>query len=83
MSKESIKCPFCHSESIEPVVGNNICPVCEAEFKMDDRLECIFIDVNKPILPIEGTVCIKCGLVQHELSRKCLFCGAKLSWMEQ
>jgi len=80
--KERFKCPFCHAQSLDPVAGKNTCPDCHAEFQIDDRLECIFVDIDDPLLPIEGTVCLKCGLLQPEQSRICLLCGDRMNATE-
>ena len=55
-----LKCPFCLSQSVEAKSGKSNCPVCFAEFEIDDRLECIFVDPINLKLPVNGFVCI-CG----------------------
>jgi hypothetical protein len=77
-SSEFLKCPFCHSPSIKKKVGQTTCAQCGAEFELDDREECVFVDPGKLRLPIEGTVCSQCGLVQGDQFENCLCCGAKL-----
>jgi hypothetical protein len=49
------------------------CPECSAEFEVDDRLECIFINPNKLRLPmvVNGTVCGVCGPVQGDEVERC------------
>jgi hypothetical protein len=73
-----LKCPFCLSQSVEAKSGKSNCPVCFAEFEIDDRLECIFIDPINLKLPVNRFVCRSCGLVQGYENRKCVFCGAEL-----
>jgi len=65
---EYLKCPFCPNHSIEAKPGITTCPECSAEFEIDDRLECIFINPSKLRLPmaVRGTVCGVCGLVQGD-----------------
>ena len=46
--------------------GEKICPKCQAEFEFDDRGECVFANPDNLRLPINGTVCRVCGLVQGE-----------------
>lgn len=78
-SVEFLKCPFCRSPSIQKKAGQTRCPECHAEFEIDDRGECIFVNSGKLRLPIEGTVCCLCGLVQSDQTEYCLYCGAALS----
>jgi len=77
-----IKCPFC-SNNIKSKPGKTSCPDCSAEFEIDDRGECIFIDISNPRLPINGNVCMSCGLVQGEDKGNCVYCGIKLHSMFQ
>ena len=58
----NIKCPFCSNQKIENISGNNSCPKCHAKFEIDDRGECIFVDLSNPQMPVSGTVCMGCGL---------------------
>jgi hypothetical protein len=55
------------------------CPECYAKFEFDDRMECIFVDTNDLRLPVHGTVCPQCGLVQGMDVQRCLYCGQGLS----
>ena len=73
-----IKCPFCLNNNIKSKPGKTSCPDCSAEFEIDDRGECIFIDTSNPRLPINGNVCMSCGLVQGEDNMNCLYCGVEL-----
>ena len=73
-----LKCPFCLSQSVEAKSGKSNCPVCFAEFEIDDRLECIFVDPINLKLPVNGFVCRSCGFVQGYENRKCAFCGVEL-----
>jgi len=72
-------CPFCLLQIVEPKSGQTTCPECSAEFEIVDRLECIFINPKNPKLPMNGLVCMSCGLVQGHESMKCVFCGTELS----
>jgi hypothetical protein len=74
-NQESLKCPFCLNHCIEPKSGKTRCPVCKAEFEIDDRLECIFADTGKIRLPVNGIVCGSCGLVQSGDNHNYLYCG--------
>ena len=73
-----IKCPFCSNHNIENKTGKTSCPDCSTVFEIDDRGECIFVDTNNPRLPVNGTICTKCGLIQNEDNEKCLYCGVEL-----
>jgi len=74
-----MKCPFCLNHIVEAKPGKTTCPECSAEFEVDDRLECIFADTSKLRLPVNGTVCGLCGLVQGNERGNCLYCGAELN----
>jgi len=78
-----LKCPFCLSQSVEPKPGKAICPECSAEFEIDDRLECIFVNPKNLKLPVNGFICSACGLVQGYDNKKCVYCGAALISTEQ
>jgi hypothetical protein len=73
-----LKCPFCLKHSVEPKPVKTTCPECSAEFEVDDRLECIFADTQKIRLPVNGTVCGACGLVQGDENINCAYCGVEL-----
>lgn len=74
-----IRCAFCGYDGIEAKPGKIVCPECDIVFEIDDRCECVFVDLNNPRLPIEGTICLSCGLVQGEEGEDCVYCGAKLN----
>jgi len=74
-----IKCPFCLNHSVKAKPAKTTCPGCSAEFEVDDRLECIFVDPQKMRLPVNGFVCGVCGLVQGHENRSCVYCGAELN----
>jgi hypothetical protein len=59
-----MQCPFCLSHSMEPKSGQSNCPECSAEFEIDDRLECVFVNPMNLKLPVNWRVCVSCGLVQ-------------------
>ena len=63
---ENIRCPFCGYQGIETQPGKTVCPECDTAFEIDDRGECVFVDPDNLRLPIDGTFCPKCGLVQWE-----------------
>ena len=75
-----MKCPFCQNHNTEAKPGKTTCPDCQAEFEIDDRLECIFINPDKLRLPVavNGTICGVCGLVQGDEVAMCGYCGAGL-----
>jgi predicted amidophosphoribosyltransferase len=57
-------CPLCLNPIADPNPGEKICPNCHAEFDVDDRGECVFANPDNLRLPVNGTVCRECGLVQ-------------------
>ena len=69
-----LKCQFCLNHTIEAKSGETICPECLAEFEIDDRLECIFVDIQNMKLPKKGLVCGYCGRVQSNENRNCVYC---------
>jgi hypothetical protein len=76
--KRYIECPFC-SGVLEPKIGKMKCPECHTKFEYDDRMESIFVDTRNLRLPIHGTVCPRCGLVQGEDGKRCVYCGEGMS----
>ena len=74
-----LKCPFCSNQSIEAKPGLARCPLCAAQFEIDDRLECVFADTVNLLLPAIGTVCGSCGLIQAGEHQNCLYCGLKIN----
>jgi len=75
--KQYIECPFCNG-LVEPKPGRQICPECHAEFIYDEGMERMFVDTNDVRLPIDGTVCTRCGMVQSEKIKRCGHCGVAL-----
>jgi hypothetical protein len=75
----TILCPFCLNHRIEGNPGTIACPECNAEFETDDRGECVFVDIGNPRMPINGTACMGCGLVQSAENEACTYCGKTLS----
>ena len=73
-----IECPFCLG-ALEAKTGKIKCPGCDAQFTVDDRFERVFTDTSHLRLPVKGTVCSTCGLVQGEWNDKCMYCGVVLS----
>jgi hypothetical protein len=74
-SHDYLTCPFCLNQCIEPRQGKTRCPVCDAAFEIDDRVECMFADTDDVGLPIYGIVCGSCGLVQSGDRKSCPYCG--------
>jgi len=73
-TSDYIECPF-YQGLLESKTGKQKCPECDAPLEIDDRLECIFADTSNLRLPIHGTVCPVCGLVQGEGNDSCWYCG--------
>jgi hypothetical protein len=61
---QNLNCPFCENGFVMAKPGKTCCSVCETEFEIDDRLECVFADPDNVRLPLRGIVCSACGLVQ-------------------
>jgi hypothetical protein len=75
----TISCPFCGSPEIPAKPGKTFCHKCDSNFLIDDRVECIFADPKDLRLPLSGTVCPVCGLIQGEESDHCVYCNASLN----
>lgn len=73
-----IECPFCQG-LVEPVPGRQKCLECKAQFRIDTKLNAIFADIKELKLPVQGTLCPHCGLIQDEMARNCAYCKQKLS----
>ena len=80
--KQFIECPFC-SGLLEPKSGKQKCPECRAGFLYDEDGQRIFADTSDLRLPIHGTVCIRCGMVQSEKIRRCGNCGGEIIGTQQ
>ena len=78
-SHEYLMCPFCLNQCIEPRQGKTRCPVCNAAFEIDDRVECVFADTENIRLLVNGIVCGSCGLVQGGNRISCLYCGVGIN----
>ena len=76
--KRYIECPF-SSGVLELKIGKMKCPECHAKFEYDDRMESVFVDTDDLRLPVHGTVCPQCGLVQGKETQGCLYCGKVMS----
>jgi len=72
----TIRCPFCVNGNINAEPGKSECPVCHTKFEIDDRAECIFVDLDDPRLPLKGTYCRQCGLIQGGYRKHCRYCRA-------
>ena len=78
-SHEYLTCPFCLNQCIDAEPGKTRCPVCSADFEIDDRVECVFADTDNIRLPINGIICGSCGLVQGVNRKICLYCGIEIN----
>ena len=74
-SHEYLTCPFCLNQCTDAESGKTQCPVCDATFEIDDRVEGVFADTENIRLPVNGIVCGSCGLVQGGNRKSCLYCG--------
>lgn len=72
-----IECPFC-SGLVEPKIGKMRCSECKAQFAYDDSKEGVFVDLEDLRLPVSGTVCSSCGLLQSGDNKKCAYCGKEI-----
>ncbi len=73
-----VLCPFCANGTIPAEPGKTACMMCGAEFELDDQAECVFVNLADPRLPINGTYCRSCGLIQSEHSKECFYCWEPL-----
>ena len=64
-SHEYLTCPFCLKQCIHAEPGKTCCPVCDAIFEINERVECVFTDTDNIRLPVNGVVCGSCGLIQN------------------
>ena len=74
-SNEYLTCPFCLNQCIHGEPGKTCCPVCDATFEIDDRIECVSMDTDNIRLSVNGIVCGSCGLVQGANRKICLYGG--------
>jgi len=74
-SNEYLTCTFCLNQCIHGEPGKTQCPICDAVFEIDDRVECVFEDTDNIRLPINGIIFGSCGLVQGANRKICLFWG--------
>jgi hypothetical protein len=77
----NLKCPFCLKSLADSNPGEKICPKCQAEFEIDDRAECVFVNPDNLKLPVNGTVCRVCGQVQGEGRGRCGYCGGGIQFI--
>ena len=77
--EDHIICPFCGQPGIEAKPGRTFCQECNYHFYIDDRVECVFADPKDLRLPLTGTVCPICGLIQGEDSDHCVYCNTELN----
>jgi hypothetical protein len=71
--------PVLWHQNIEARPGKAHCPKCHTNFFIDDRVECVFGETADLKLPLAGTICPVCGLIQGEESDQCIYCNAKLN----
>ena len=76
---ECLICPLCLNQCIYAEPGRTKCPVCSADFEIDNRVECVFADTDNIRLPVNGIVCGSCGLVQGVNRKICLYCGKEIT----
>ena len=76
---DHILCVFCGDPGIEAKPGKTSCYECHAIFYIDDRVEFVFADPKDLTLPLKGTVCPICGLIQGETSEHCVYCNTELN----
>ena len=74
-----MKCPFCRKTTIPDEPGPVLCPVCMASFHIDERGEYIFVNLDNPRIPLKGTYCPKCGLIQGHENESCYLCAEPLN----
>ena len=81
----AVQCPFCQRADIPAVPGKATCQECGTLYEIDDRGECIFVDLENPRIPINGIYCRACGLVQGMRMKNCHFCATLVNsqWHEQ
>ena len=70
-----LTCPFCLNQCIHAEPGTTPCPICDAIFEIDDRIECVFADTDSIRLPVNEIICGFCGPVQGGNRKNCLYCG--------
>jgi len=76
VNQATIRCPFCIYGNINAEPGKSECATCHAKFEVDDRIECVFVDLENPRLPLKGTYCRQCGLIQGGYRKYCHYCRA-------
>ena len=76
---EYLTCPFYLNRCIESRQGKTRCPVCNAAFEIDDRVECVFADNDYISLPVNGFVCGNCGFVQGDNRKSFMYCGIAIN----
>ena len=74
----TIKCPFCRLVDVRLRPGKAHCPKCEAGFEIDAGMEYAFVDLENPRMPLKGTFCQQCGLIQSGFRTHCPGCEAAL-----
>ena len=74
-------CPICRETEIGFQTGPTVCTACKAGFEIDDRGECIFADAERLRIPVDGLLCMACGLVQEGKWEYCVYCRTILSKM--
>ena len=72
-----IECPFCCGV-VKTRSGRLKCSECGAVFRYDERMRGVFAEKTDIRLPVKGTLCVRCGLVQDADNERCRFCRAVL-----
>lgn len=50
-------------------------PTCKTVSEIDDRGECVFVDLDDLRMPVSGQFCTMCGLIQQGKRLSCAYCG--------
>lgn len=73
------ECPFCASGNLQNESGKMKCLDCLAEYEIDDSSECIIANTDDLRMPLRGTACPHCGLLQDMDTDKCRLCGTPIN----
>jgi hypothetical protein len=76
-------CPFCRVGEVPEEPGRHTCPKCGGAFRLDERVECAFVDLDDPVMPLKGTYCKVCGLIQSPYRKRCNLCQVQLDRTEE
>ena len=73
-----VKCPFCRRGEVPEDPGKHVCPECGGAFELDEQVVYTFVDLDKPMMPLKGTYCTTCGLIQSPHRKSCYLCETPL-----